>query len=264
MISIRTRQIVAAAAVGGKTSAYAPPVNLRILVGGTLRPASGRSDVAAAVAAARSALPSWSGMPASTRGRLLYEVAELLKELVTDSSVTARADVDAAVDRWIWYAGWADKIAAVLGSVNPVEGPSVSWSSPRPVGVVGALAPPTVRGLVEVLAPVLAAGAPAVVVASDAVQGPTARLAELLALSGLPAGVANLLLGPADDQARALARAEIDGLDLAGAPNASAAELERAVAERLVPVLPATVDRDGLAALRGWTRAATVWHPVGR
>jgi acyl-CoA reductase-like NAD-dependent aldehyde dehydrogenase len=265
VISIRIRQIVATGAVGGKAPAYARPVSLRILVGGRLRPASGRSDVTAAAGAARAALAGWSGMAARDRGRALYEVAQLLDErrdrLVTDSS---RADVDAAVDRWLWYAGWADKVAAVLGSVNPVAGPAVSWSSPRPVGVVGALARPAVYGIVDVLAPVLAVGATAVVIVPDEARQPAAALGELLAVSGLPAGVANLLLGPIDDQAPELARAGIDGLDLAGAPAAGAAELARAAAERLLPVLPPSVERDGLAPLRAWTRAATVWHPVGR
>jgi acyl-CoA reductase-like NAD-dependent aldehyde dehydrogenase len=255
-------------AVGGKAPAYARPVSLRILVGGRLRPASGRSDVTAAVGAARAALAGWSGMSAQDRGRALYGVAQLLDErrdrLVTDSSESTRADVDAAVDRWLWYAGWADKIAAVLGSVNPAAGPSVSWSSPRPVGVVGALATPAVYGMLDVLAPVLAVGATAVVIVPDEARQPGAALGELLAVSGMPAGVANLLLGPVDDQAPELARAGIDGLDLAGAPAVGAAELARAAAERLLPVLPPTVDRDGLAPLRAWTRAATVWHPVGR
>jgi acyl-CoA reductase-like NAD-dependent aldehyde dehydrogenase len=188
----------------------------------------------------------------------------------------AAALVDAAVDRWVWYAGWTDKIAAVLGSVNPVAGPFTSWSVPEPAGVVGVLAPQasSLLGLVDVLAPVLATGCTAVVVASQERPLPAVELGEVLATSDVPAGVANLLTGRAAELGPWLAgHAEVAGLDLAGATVLStelAAELERAAAENVTRVLPRPAAEPdptlvpGLARLRAWSEVKTVWHPVGR
>ena len=243
-----------------------------------------RKDVRDAVSAARSAFPGWSGATAYNRGQVLYRVAEMLQsrhDAFVDDVVAAEggnrrkaaALVDAAIDRWVWYAGWTDKIASVLGSVNPVAGPYVNWSAPEPTGVVAVLAPQSssLLGLVDVLAPVLAVGATAVVVASEARPLPAIGLAEVLATSDVPSGVVNVLTGRTAELAPWLAaHAEVQGLDLAGAPEELAVELERAAAGTVKRVLarpsaePDHVRVPTTARLCAWSEIKTVWHPVGR
>ena len=243
-----------------------------------------RKDLRDAVAAARGAFAGWSGATAYNRGQVLHRVAEMLQarreqcvaDVVAAEGTTrdeAGAAVDAAVDRWIWYAGWTDKITTVLGSVNPVAGPYVNWSTPVPVGVVGVLAPQgsSLLGLVDVLAPVLATGCTAVVVAAQDRPLPAVTLAEALATSDVPAGVANLLTGRTAELAPWLAtHAEVDGLDLAGAPAELAVECERAAADTVKRVLPRPAAEPDhartpdLRRLRAWSEVSTVWHPVGR
>ena len=231
------------------------------LVGGRLRRTeTSPADVADAVAAARVALPGWSSASAHDRGRVLYGVAELL-DAQRDRFTSSAESVDAAVDRWVWFAGWTDKIAGVLGSVNPVAGPYASWSAPRPLGVVGALAPGSLLGLVEVLAPVLVTGSTAVVVAERGHT--TSALAELLAVADLPAGVANLVTGDVIELGPELGRAGVDGLDLDAAPAEVSAELDRAAAQTLTRVLPPGA-ADELVRLTAWSDLTTVWHPIGR
>jgi acyl-CoA reductase-like NAD-dependent aldehyde dehydrogenase len=243
-----------------------------------------RKDVRDAVSAARSAFGGWSGATAYNRGQVLYRVAEMLQsrhdafvdDVVAAEGITrkrAGTSVDAAIDRWVWYAGWTDKLSSVLGSVNPVAGPFVNWSTPEATGVVGVLAPrsSSLLGLVDVLAPVLATGSTAVVVASESRPLPAVGLAEVLATSDVPGGVANILTGRTAELAPWLAaHAEVQGLDLAGAPEELAAELERTAAGTVKRVLPrpaAEADHTrvpGTARLRAWTEIKTVWHPVGR
>jgi acyl-CoA reductase-like NAD-dependent aldehyde dehydrogenase len=243
-----------------------------------------RKDVRDAVSAARSAFGGWSGATAYNRGQVLYRVAEMLQsrhdafvdDVVAAEGITrkrAGTSVDAAIDRWVWYAGWTDKLSSVLGSVNPVAGPFVNWSTPEATGVVGVLAPQSssLLGLVDVLAPVLATGSTAVVVASESRPLPAVGLAEVLATSDVPGGVANVLTGRTAELAPWLAaHAEVQGLDLAGAPEDLAAELERTAAGTVKRVLPrpaAEADHTrvpGTARLRAWTEIKTVWHPVGR
>jgi acyl-CoA reductase-like NAD-dependent aldehyde dehydrogenase len=243
-----------------------------------------RKDVRDAVSAARVAFPGWSGATAYNRGQVLYRVAEMMQgrraqfvdDVVAAEGVRkgqATALVDAAIDRWVWYAGWTDKIASVLGSVNQVAGPLVNWSTPEPTGVVGVLAPQSssLLGLVDVLAPVLATGCTAVVVASELRPLPAVELAEVLATSDVPDGVANVLTGRTAELAPWLAaHGEVQALDLVGAPADLAADLERAAAEGVKRVLPRpatepdpTPEPD-LVRLRAWTEIKTVWHPVGR
>ena len=243
-----------------------------------------RKDVRDAVSAARAAFPGWSGATAYNRGQVLYRVAEMLQgrhEQFTEA-VAAAEDVpreraaelvDATVDRWVWYAGWTDKITSLLGSVNPVAGPLLSWSTPEPTGVVAVLAPQSssLLGLVDVLAPVLATGCTAVVVASEARPLPAIELAEVLATSDLPGGVANLLTGRAGELGPWLAaHAEVQAIDLMGAPADTATELEASAAATVKRVLPRPAAEPdptrapGVARLRAWTEIKTVWHPVGR
>jgi acyl-CoA reductase-like NAD-dependent aldehyde dehydrogenase len=242
-----------------------------------------RKDVRDAVSAARSAGPGWAGATGYNRGQVLYRVAEMMQarhDQFTDDVVAAEgatrkrgaAIVDAAIDRWVWYAGWTDKIAGVLGTVNPVAGPFLNWSAPEPTGVVGVLAPQSssLLGLIDVVAPVLATGCTAVVVAAQERPLPAIGLAEVLATSDLPGGVANLLTGHVAELAPWLAaHAEVQALDLAGAPEDMAAELEHAAAGTVKRVLPrpaAEADHTrtpGTERLRAFTEIKTVWHPVG-
>lgn len=242
-----------------------------------------RKDVRDAVVAARAALDSWSQSTAYLRGQVLYRVAEMLEDR-RDQFVSAVrqgegvdgaqafATLDAAIDRWVWYAGWSDKLAQVAGSSNPVAGPYFDFSVPEPTGVVGVLAPQSssLLGLVSVLAPVLATGNTAVVVASAERPLPAVTLAEVLATSDLPGGVVNLLTGKVAELAPVLAaHRDVNALDLAGAPSDLVADLERAAATNVKRIVRATPDEpDWLAPqsprrMLSFVETKTVWHPVG-
>lgn len=243
--------------------------------------AGSRKDVRDAVVAARAAFPRWAGATAYNRGQVLYRVAEMLEgrraqfvDVVAASEGvpgrTAAALVDAAVDRWVWYAGWTDKLAAVAGGTNPVAGPYFDFSVPEPTGVVGVVAPQdsSLLGLVSVIAPVIATGCTAVVLASHRRPLPAVELAEVLATSDLPAGVVNLLTGRTEELAPWLAsHLDVDALDLTGAAPDQAVELEVAAAENLKRVIrphaedfPAPPALDRLLAV---LEIKTVWHPIG-
>ncbi|HEY0507279.1 MAG TPA: aldehyde dehydrogenase family protein, partial [Blastococcus sp.] len=203
-----------------------------------------RKDARDAVVAARGAVGTWAGTTAYNRGQVLYRVAEVMEgrhvqfceEVAAGEGLSAskaRAAVDAAIDRWVWYAGWTDKLAAVLGGANPVAGPYFDFSVPEPTGVVAVLAPQrsSLLGLVSVLAPVLAAGNTAVVVTSKERPLPAVTLAEVLATSDVPRGVVNVLTGDAEELGTWLAEhADVDGIDLTGAPAGRAMEFEREAA----------------------------------
>ena len=160
-----------------------------------------RKDVRDAVVAARKAFPGWAGATAYNRGQILYRIAEMLEgrrdQFIAEVGGEAAAEVDAAIDRWVWYAGWADKLAQVYGNANPVAGPFFNLSAPEPTGVVGIVAPQasSLLGLVSVLAPVVVSGNAAVVLAAEQRPLPAVTLAEVLATSDLPGGVVNLLTG---------------------------------------------------------------------
>jgi acyl-CoA reductase-like NAD-dependent aldehyde dehydrogenase len=241
-----------------------------------------RKDARDAVAAARKAFPGWSGATAYNRGQVLYRVAEVLEgrrdqfiaEVATAEGIPAKkaqSVVDAAIDRWVWYAGWTDKIAAVLGSSNPVAGPYFSFSTPEPTGVVAVLAPQqsSLLGLVSVVAPVIAGGNTAVVVTSQDRPLPAITLSEVLATSDVPGGVVNLLTGRTAEMAPWLAsHADVNALDLTGAPESLRVELERSAAGTVKRVLraPATEDwtrEPDLSRLRALLETKTVWHPMG-
>jgi acyl-CoA reductase-like NAD-dependent aldehyde dehydrogenase len=242
-----------------------------------------RKDVREAVVAARKAFGAWARATAYNRGQVLYRVAELLEgrreqfvaELAASEGVAtkrAQSTVDLAVDRWVWYAGWADKIATVLGAANPVAGPYFSFSVPEPTGVVGVLAPQSssLLGLVSVVAPVIATGNTVVVVASEARPLPAITLSEVLATSDVPGGVVNILTGRTAELAPWLAsHADVNALDLTGAPESTATELERSAAGTVKRVLRAgAVEPDWAAApdvkrLRAFLETKTVWHPKG-
>ncbi|MFQ3559322.1 aldehyde dehydrogenase family protein [Streptomyces gramineus] len=244
-------------------------------------PQSSRKDARDAVVAARKAFGGWSGATAYNRGQVLYRVAEMLEgrrdqfvREVADAEglgkSKAAAVVDAAVDRWVWYAGWTDKIAQVAGGGNPVAGPFFNLSSPEPTGVVAVLAPQesSFLGLVSVVAPVIATGNTAVVVASEKAPLPALSLAEVLATSDVPGGVVNVLSGRTAEIAAPLAaHQDVNAIDLAGADEALAKELEIAAADNLKRVLrPQPVDyavTPGTERLTAFLETKTVWHPTG-
>ncbi len=240
-----------------------------------------RKDVRDAVRAARSALPGWSGATAYNRGQVLYRVAELLEgrraqfsdEVAAAEGLSApkaRAAVDAAIDRWVHYAGWTDKFAQVTGATDPVAGPYFTFSLPEPTGVVGVLAPQdsSLLGLVSVVAPVLATGNTAVVIASQDRPLPAVSLTEVLATSDVPGGVLNLLSGFTAELAPWLAaHRDVNALDLTGAAPAARADLRAAAAETVKRVyVPRATDWSAapdLSRLRAFTEVKTVWHPIG-
>ena len=242
-----------------------------------------RKDARDAVVAARGAFGRWSGATAYNRGQVLYRVAEVMEgrhrqfceEVAAGEGLSAgkaRAAVDAAIDRWVWYAGWTDKLAAVLGGANPVAGPYFDFSVPEPTGVVGVLAPQqsSLLGLVSVLAPVLAGGNTAVVVTSKDRPLPAVTLGEVLATSDVPAGVVNILTGDAAELGPWLAEhADVDGIDLTGAPASRAMEFEREAAGTIKRVLRAPASEPdwtadpGLTRMTAFLETKTVWHPMG-
>ncbi|MFC4004504.1 aldehyde dehydrogenase family protein [Prauserella oleivorans] len=242
-----------------------------------------RKDVRDAVVAARKAFGGWSGATAYNRGQVLYRVAEMMEgrreqfaaEVAASEGIPARKAqslVDTAVDRWVWYAGWTDKIATVLGAANPVAGPYFSFTVPEPTGVVGVLAPQSssLLGLVSVLAPVLATGCTAVVVSSAERPLPAITLSEVLATSDLPAGVANVLTGRAAELGPWLAsHGDVNALDPTGASAETRVDIERAAAGTVKRVLAVPDDepdwtrRPDITRLRRYLEPKTVWHPMG-
>lgn len=244
-------------------------------------PLSSRKDARDAVVAARKAFGGWSGATAYNRGQILYRVAEMLEgrreqfaREVADAEglgkSKAAAVVDAAVDRWVWYAGWSDKVAQIAGAANPVAGPYFNLSTPEPTGVVAVLAPQesSFLGLVSVIAPAIVTGNTAVVVASERAPLPALSLGEVLATSDLPGGVVNVLSGRTAEIATPLAaHQDVNAIDLAGADAELARALEEAAADNLKRVLrPQPVDWSadpGTARLLSFLETKTVWHPMG-
>lgn len=240
-----------------------------------------RKDARDAVKAARSAFAGWSGRTAYNRGQVVYRIAEVLESRRTQfeaeivaavgaKPAEARAEVDAAIDRLVWYAGWTDKIAQVDGAANPVAGPYFNLSSPEPTGVVAVIAPDSpLLGLVSVVAPLIAVGNTCVVVASQAAPLVAITLAEVLSTSDVPGGVVNVLTGDAAEIAPWLAsHMDVNGLDLTGVTKADLArDLEVAAADNLKRVRRAGVeDLTASPALDRMTRfleIKTVWHPMG-
>ncbi|WP_213453001.1 aldehyde dehydrogenase family protein [Rhizomonospora bruguierae] len=234
-----------------------------------------RKDVRDAVVAARSAVKGWSGATAYNRGQILYRAAEMLegrRDQFIGLGLPA-AEVDVATDRWVWYAGWADKIAQVYGGANPVAGPYFNLSAPEPTGVVGVVAPgeSPLLGLVSVIAPAIVSGNTVVVLAAEPAPLPAVTLAEVLATSDLPGGVVNILTGRAAETAPWLAsHLDVNALDLTGvADQALAVSLEQAAAgnlKRVVrpPAAPIDWTADpGPSRITAFLETKTVWHPKG-
>lgn len=243
-----------------------------------------RKDARDAVQAARKAFGGWSARTPYNRGQVVYRIAEVLEgraaqfvdEVQRSEGVTkrqAQAGVEAAVDRLVWYAGWADKIAQVVGGTNPVAAPYFNFSLPEPTGVVAVVAPQqsSLLGLVSVLAPVVVTGNTTVVATSAERPLPAITLSEVLATSDVPGGVVNVLTGPLGDTVPTLAsHMDVNAIDLTGVADPDlAAELERSAAENLKRVLrPAAEEPDwaldpGLDRMTTFLETKTVWHPVG-
>ncbi len=244
-----------------------------------------RKDARDAVAAARKAVPGWSGATAYNRGQVLYRVAEMMEgrrsqfidEVAASEGATRpRAEklVDEAVDRWVWYAGWSDKVAQVVGSSNPVAGPYFDFSVPEPTGVVAVLAPQrsSLLGLVSVIAPAVVSGNACVVLASEDRPLPAITLSEILATSDVPGGVINILTGRTAEVAPWLAgHMDVNAIDLTGVAGDAdlATQLELDAAENLKRVVrppaaePDWLPEPGLDRMTAYLETKTVWHPVG-
>jgi acyl-CoA reductase-like NAD-dependent aldehyde dehydrogenase len=227
-----------------------------------------RKDVRDAVRAARGALPKWAGMTAYNRGQVLYRVAEMIEARTAEFAELAsgRPEVERAVDRIVWYAGWADKFAQVLGSSNPVAGPYFNFTVPEPTGVVAVIAPdePPLLGLVSRVVPALTGGNAVVAVASETHPLAAIELAEALATSDVPGGVVNLLTGRRSELAPWLAsHMDVNALDLTGA-DGDAPDLERAAADNVKRVVRGDADGQSPWDIASFLELKTVWHPVGQ
>ena len=242
-----------------------------------------RKDARDAVVAARAASSGWAGATGYNRGQVLYRIAELLEgrraqfveELRLSEGVSesaAQRQVDAAIDVWVWYAGWADKYVQVAGNGNPVSGPYFNISTPEATGVVAIIAPQdsSLLGLVSVIAPALVSGNTVVVVASERAPLAAISLSEVLATSDVPGGVINVLTGSAAEIAPWLAsHADVNALDLAGADELAGdltwIDLQIAGAETLKRVLPpeSGVPTPSVERITFFTETKTVWHTKG-
>ncbi len=247
-----------------------------------------RKDIREAVRAARKAFPIWAARTGYNRSQVLYRIAELLEgrrdqfvsELMAAEGCGRRRAarlVDAAIDRWVWYAGWADKFSQVTGTVNPVNGPYFNFSIPEPTGVVGVIAPEesSLLGLVSRLAPVLVSGNAAVVIASESRPLPAVTLTEVLATSDVPGGVVNLVTGLRRELVGHLAgHMDVNALDAFGVDPAAATELEQLATENVKRVARPPAGGlgryDWLAAaaqspylIGQFVETKTAWHPIG-
>jgi acyl-CoA reductase-like NAD-dependent aldehyde dehydrogenase len=226
-----------------------------------------RKDARDAVRAARAAFPVWAGMTAYNRGQVIYRLAEMMEARATDLAAVSsgRKEVEKAIDRVVWYAGWADKLAQVLGGSNPVAGPYFDFTVPEPTGVVAVLAPdePPLLGLISRVAPALVGGNAVIAVASE--QHPLAaiELAEALATSDLPGGVVNLLTGSREELAPWLAaHMDVNAIDLSGA-DGDLAELQKLAAENVKRVVRSSADVQSPWEIGSFLELKTVWHPIG-
>ena len=242
-----------------------------------------RKDARDAVLAARTGFNSWSKATAYNRGQVLYRIAEVMEgrkdQFINDiqdaeagSAKKATNQTDQAIDRVLWYAGWADKYAQVLGNTNPVSGPFFNFSIPEPTGVVAAVAPAdsSLLGLISVIAPIITSGNSVIVIASMASPIPAITLSECLATSDVIAGNINILTGdPAEIMPSLASHGDVNALDLTGITDPElqkALQIEAAGTVKRVrsaPVNPDWQATPSLSRLRAFTEVKTVWHPMG-
>lgn len=239
-----------------------------------------RKDVRDAIVAARAAQAGWAGATAYNRGQILYRIAEMLegrrdqfvseiRALTGKSDKQANQEVDAAIDSWVWHAGWTDKIDSVAGSMNPVAGPFFNISTNQATGVVGALAPQdsALVGFVNTIAPAIVSGNTILVVTSEKLSLPALTLGEVLATSDLPGGVVNILSGKEKELGSWLvSHQDVNAVDLEGSSNAAELEIMAAGTVKRV-IRPASFDRTGakgsLQHILMLMETKTVWHPKG-
>jgi len=250
---------------------------------------SSKKDVRDAIRTARGAVPGWSGKTAMNRGQVLYRVAELMEgrraqfidEVAEAEALTpaaAAAQVDRAIDRWVWYAGWADKISQILGTVNPVAAPYFNFSIPEPTGIVAIVAPESssLLGLISRIAPAVVGGNAVVVLASESRPLPAVTLGEVLATSDVPPGVINILTGLRRELVPIVAaHMDVNALDIWGVPRDMRTAVETTAVDNVKRVArpPRGVDDrfdwldDRRAQRPEWIASyleiKTVWHPIG-
>ncbi len=226
-----------------------------------------RKDLRDAVRVARGAFPKWAGATAYNRGQVLYRVAEMMEARRSEFAdlCSGPKEVERSIDRFVWYAGFADKIAQVLGSSNPVAGPYFNFTVPEPTGVVAILAPeePPLAGLVSRLAPALVGGNAVVAVSSESHPLAAIELAEALATADVPRGVVNIVTGLREELAPVLAsHMDVNALDVTGA-DGDVAELERLAAENVKRVVRGAADDQSPWEISRFLELKTVWHPIG-
>jgi acyl-CoA reductase-like NAD-dependent aldehyde dehydrogenase len=239
-------------------------------------PLASRKDLRDAVVAAKSAQPGWANATAFNRGQILYRIAEIMEgrseqfvdEICALEGVTnkiAKTQVEAAIDTWVWYSGWCDKLSSVTGSLNQVSGPFYNFTTPEPLGVVAIFAEnkPSLLGVVRTLAPVLAGGNSAVLIASENYPLPAITLSEALATSDVPGGVVNILTGKSAELAPWVgSHMEIDGVDVAGLTKKQEEELKLVGADNLKRIFRFNPDNHPERIL-SFMEQKTVWHPIG-
>ena len=226
-----------------------------------------RKDVRDAVSAARAAQGKWAAATAYNRGQVIYRIAEMLEARAGEFAgfCSGRDEVEQSIDRLVWYAGFADKVAQVIGSSNPVAGPYFNFTIPEPTGVIAVIAPdaPPLLGLISRIAPALTGGNAVVAVGSETSPLAAIELAEALATSDVPGGVVNLLTGYRAELAPWLAsHMDVNAIDLTGADGLRT-ELEIAAAENVKRVVVGKADGQSLADIASFLELKTVWHPIG-
>lgn len=233
-----------------------------------------RKDLRDSVTAARAAQPRWAKATAYNRGQILYRIAEMLEgraeqcaqEISATSSVTlakAKAIVNEAIDRWVWYAGWSDKLAAISGATNPVAGPYYNFTIPEPLGVVVVTASDSFIDFIDAIAAVIVSGNSVIALVSGGISVPAMTFAEVLATSDLPAGVINILTGSLDELAPwAASHMDIDGFDISAITEKKRAELKVAGAENLKR-FAASDGKLNPNRMLAFMEQKTVWHTIG-
>jgi len=236
-----------------------------------------RKDLRDAVRTARAAQEGWAARTAYNRGQVLYRVAEMLEgrraelaTLLSDTGLATEAaeeEVEASIDRWVWYAGWSDKVHHVLGTVNPVAGPYFNFTVPEPTGVVGLVASgrPALLGLVSRLVPVIVGGNAVVVVTGGDASLVAVTLGEVLATSDVPAGVVNVLTGErAELLPWLISHLDVNAVDLTGADDDLEAEVVAGAAANVKRVVFGDVEEESPYAIADFMEMKTLWHPIGR
>ncbi len=235
-------------------------------------PRGSRKDLRDAVRGARGAVAGWSARTAMNRGQILYRAAEMLDSRraqfieLLGSGRGAHKEVDDAVEAFVWYAGWTDKLAQVIGGTNPVSGPYFNFTIPEPTGVVGVVAPeePALVGLVRRVAPALCGGNTLVVLAPEVNPLPALTLAEVLATSDLPAGVVNVISGFRKELLPWLAsHMDVNAIDVAGCTEDEVTEIEKAAADNVKRVVKHAPGEMSPYLITAFMEMKTVWHPVG-